>query len=199
MSYNGGEPYASDTFDPPAWPKEFRCRCGMLFPDIIAYQLHNCSLPAAVLIPTMPAPAPKDDKVAFSSGATSSGQAPPLRYVMPEFEAEIAYRFDAGNRKHEKGTNIFAEANWLKAFHARDTAFFQDRMHHARVHFDLEMRGRRDKDPGGNRGAIGWWLSVAAFVERWDPELYNAIVGLTQPPQQRAIPCHCPYCDVDKE
>lgn len=118
------------------------------------------------------------DKIAFSSGATSSVGMPEYHLVPGEIEDLIAMRFAYGNHKHEDGNTVLAEANWLRAYRARDIAFFRDRAAHARKHLKRESRGDYDGAPGGNLGAVGWWLEVAAFINKHDPLFYDAINGL---------------------
>lgn len=65
----------------------------------------------------------------------------------------------------------------MKAFNARDVEFFRDRAAHALEHMLAEMRGEDDDGPGGNLGAVGWWVEVFAYVKKHDPELYGAIQG----------------------
>jgi len=130
----------------------------------------------------------------FTSGATSGELKP--RYNLPTGFGErvTALRFGYGNEKHENGTYVLAEANWLKAFHARDLAFFQDRMNHAREHLRAESQGNFDKGPGGNWGAVGWCVDIMPFVAEYDPEFYRAVVGLAPHPGKREKDCICSRC-----
>lgn len=135
-----------------------------------------------------------DDKVKFASGATSSkGHDAPYQLMTHCAVKRGALRFGAGNVKHENSDTILANANWLKAFHARDLAFFRNRYQHARDHMDNEMQGIRDLDLGGNFGAVVWFLEVMCYVEDNDPAFYDAIIGLKPHPGERGA-CHCPRC-----
>lgn len=120
---------------------------------------------------------PEEEKVSHSSGATSSHFSPFTFYPTYEGVRLTSLRFKEGNRKHENSDPIYSNANWLKAFKARDVAFFRDRAGHAMEHLIDEMRGVDDKDPGGNLGAVGWFQDVMAYVKKNDPFLYGAIQG----------------------
>lgn len=122
-------------------------------------------------------PSPKDVKVAHGSGATSSHFSPFNFYPTYEGMKLTAARFKEGNRKHEDSDPVYGNANWLKAFYAQDVNFFRDRAGHALEHLIAEMRGENDSDPGGNLGAVGWWVDVMAFVQANDPTFYAAIQG----------------------
>ena len=118
-----------------------------------------------------------EDKVTHGSGATSSHFSP-FSFFNPFEGAKLTcQRFMSGNHKHENDDPVYANMNWLKAFHARDVGFFRDRAGHALEHFIAEMHGQDDADPGGNLGAVGWWQEVFACVKRRDPFLYGAIQG----------------------
>lgn len=118
-----------------------------------------------------------ESKVAHGSGATSSHYSP-FNFLNPFEGSQLTcQRFKEGNRKHEDNNPVYSEANWLKAFYARDVAFFRDRAGHALEHLIAEMRGDDDDAPGGNLGAVGWWQEVMAFVKKHDPYLYAAIQG----------------------
>lgn len=135
------------------------------------------------------------DKVTFASGATSSkGHDAPYWLLTWLSVEKTALRFGAGNEKHENSDTVLANANWLKAFHARDLAFFRNRATHAFDHFKAEMQGQHDSDAGGNWGAVGWFLEVISFVEKHDPDFYLAIVGLKPHPGKREQECGCPRC-----
>lgn len=135
------------------------------------------------------------DKVTFASGATSSkGHDAPYWLLTWLSVEKTALRFGAGNEKHENRDTVLANANWLKAFHARDLAFFRNRATHAFDHFKAEMQGQHDSDAGGNWGAVGWFLEVISFVEKHDPLFYEAIVGLKPHPGKREKDCECPRC-----
>lgn len=121
----------------------------------------------------------KQSKFTHASGATSSHQTLLFFHVPFEGIAVIAQRFQYGNEKHEDGTTVYAESNWLRAVEARDVAFFRDRAGHALEHLWAEMRGADDSGPGGNLGAIGWFVAVMAYVRKHDSELYSAIQGKT--------------------
>jgi hypothetical protein len=118
-----------------------------------------------------------EKKVAHSSGAASSHFSP--FYFNPTFEGLklTCLRYKEGNRKYENSGTVWAEANWLKAFKARDVQFFRDRAGHCLEHLIDEMRGKDDLDPGGNLGAIGWFQDAMAFVKKYDPFFYGAIQG----------------------
>lgn len=139
-------------------------------------------------------PADFDDKVKFTSGATSGGTYPPFQLTTGFGAKRTAERFGYGNAKHESGQTVLGEANWLKAFHARDLAFFRDRISHAREHIHAESQGRFDYAPGGNWGAVGWCVDVMPFVEHFDPQFYLAIVGLIPHPGERTEKCPCDRC-----
>lgn len=130
----------------------------------------------------------------FTSGATSGELKPRYNLSTGFGEKVTALRFGYGNEKHENGTRVLAEANWLKAFHARDLAFFQDRMNHARDHLRNESQGIVDRNPGGNWGAIGWCVDIMPFVAQYDPEFYRAVQGTTAHPGPRVKDCSCPRC-----
>lgn len=119
----------------------------------------------------------QEEKIAHASGATSSHRTPNYFLVTGEGERVTAERFDYGNHKHEFGNTVYLEANWLKAFYSRDVAFFRDRAGHVKEHLQAEMRGNDDHGPGGNLGAIGWFVDVMAFVKKNDPIFYGAIQG----------------------
>lgn len=115
--------------------------------------------------------------IASASGATSSHAAPFSFYPTYEGQKLTSLRFEHGNAKHEKNDPVYLNANWLKAFHARDVAFFRERAKHCMEHFIDEMRGKDDMDPGGNLGAMGWFQDVMAYVKVNDPFFYGAIQG----------------------
>lgn len=139
----------------------------------------------------------ENDKVTFTSGATSSkGHDAPYWLLTWLSVEKTAQRFGAGNEKHENSDTVLANANWLKAFHARDLAFFRNRATHAFDHFKAEMQGLHDSDAGGNWGAVGWFLEVISFVEKFDPDFYAAIVGLQPHPGKREDQCRCSRCDA---
>lgn len=119
--------------------------------------------------------------VVHKSGAKSSGNLP--NYFRPPGHSFLmtAERFEHGNQKHEGGNNVYAEMNWLKAFHEKDHAFFIDRGTHAILHLVHEMQGIDDPDPGGNIGGMGWFLEALAYVKVNDPEFYKVIRGLKKP------------------
>lgn len=146
--------------------------------------------------PTMKKATPADfaDKVKFASGATSGGSYPPFNLMTGFGRVRGAERFGYGNAKHEAGQTILADANWLKAFHARDLPFFRDRISHAQEHIFAESQGRFDKNSGGNWGAVAWCCDVMPFVEKFDPEFYLAVVGLTPHPGERKETCPCDRC-----
>jgi hypothetical protein len=121
--------------------------------------------------------AAEEVKVAHKSGATSSHFSPFNFYCTYEGTKLTTARFKAGNTKHENDNPVYSEANWLKAYHAKDIEFFRDRAGHALEHLIDEMRGQDDKDPGGNLGAVGWFVDVMAFVKKNDPAFYEAIQG----------------------
>lgn len=132
----------------------------------------------------------------FASGATS-GELKPLYFLATGYgQKATGLRFGYGNKKHEKSQTVLSEANWLKAFHARDLEFFRDRAAHALDHLGNELRGRFDFSPGGNWGAVGWCQDVFPFVAKFDPAFYNAIVGISPHPGKRAEKCPCDRCDV---
>ena len=135
-----------------------------------------------------------NDKVIFKSGATSGGTHPPYELTTGYGEKVTAERFGYGNRKHENGQTVLADANWLKAFHARDIDFFRDRINHAAEHIRKEQHGQFDPNPGGNWGAVGWCVDVMEFVKRFDRLFYLAIVGLTPHPGERVPCCLCDRC-----
>ncbi len=138
-----------------------------------------------------------NDKVTFTSGATSSaGHDYPYHLMTHCAEKLTALRFGAGNKKHENDDTVLANANWLKAFHSRDLEFFRNRYTHARDHMDAEMQGRFDDDPGGNIGAVGWFIEVLAYVKEYDPDFYSAVVGVKPHPGKREKDCFCPRCKV---
>jgi hypothetical protein len=139
-------------------------------------------------------PADFADKVAYSSGATSGGIHAPYFLMAWEGVPLGALRYEYGNQKHEDGQNVLAEANWLKAFHARDLKFFQDRAAHAIDHIRAEMSGHLDKEPGGNWGAVIWCADVMPFVAKYDPDFYAAVIRLRQHPGKRTVTCTCPRC-----
>lgn len=116
-----------------------------------------------------------------ASGAKSSHYSP-FNFNNP-FEGTklTCARFKVGNAKYEGGTTVYAEANWMKAFNAKDINFFRDRSGHALEHLIAEMHGVEDENPGGNLGAVGWWVEIMAYVKAHDPEFYRTIQG-TQPP-----------------
>lgn len=116
-------------------------------------------------------------KVSHSSGATSSHFSPFSFFNPYEGTKLTDMRFAEGNRKHENDNPVYADANWLKAFNARDVKFFRDRAGHAMEHLIDEMRGKDDEDPGGNLGAVGWFQEVMAFVKKNDPFFYACIQG----------------------
>jgi hypothetical protein len=147
----------------------------------------------------IPSPTPDDsDKFAFKSGATSSRHYDQL-FIMPGESLPLtAARFGYGNAKHENSTPIYSEANWLKAFHARDVEFFRERATHAVHHLWSELRGNDDHDPGGNLGAVGWFVEVFAFVRKHDPDLYAAIQGLMALDSSCSRPCFCPLCESQR-
>jgi hypothetical protein len=119
-----------------------------------------------------------ESNVTHASGATSSHFSPFSFYAPFEGIKLTCLRFLHGNWKHENGNTVYADANWLKAFRARDVQFFRDRAGHALEHLIAEMRGENDPDPGGNLGAVGWWVEVMAFVKKNDPEFYAMIQGI---------------------
>lgn len=143
-----------------------------------------------------PQPADFNDKVKFSSGATSGGKSTPYVFMTWAGVKRTALRFWYGNQKHENGQTVLADANWLKAFHSRDLEFFRDRMAHAIDHIQAEMQGRFETTPGGNWGAVGWCTEVMPFVEENDREFYLAIVGLLPHPGERKESCKCPRCEA---
>lgn len=139
-----------------------------------------------------------DDKVKFASGATSSAGHDAPYWLMTGHARKLgALRFGHGNVEHEHGNTVLAEANWLKAFHSRDLAFFRNRYTHAADHMDDEMHGVKDAAPGGNWGAAVWFIDVIAFVEAHDPEFYAAITGRQKHPGPKVQPCQCPRCLAD--
>jgi hypothetical protein len=111
------------------------------------------------------------------SGATSSYKTSNTFHAPRNYRRYLADRFAIGNVKHENGTTVYAEANWLKALRARDVEFFRNRAVHAENHGHDEMRGIDDPDPGGNIGAELWFWSMMAYVSDVDPEFYQAIRG----------------------
>jgi hypothetical protein len=137
----------------------------------------------------------KDPKVVFKSGATSSaGHDTPYGLMTGYGRKAGALRFGAGNVKHEDGTTVYAEANWLKAYHTRDLEFFRNRAVHASDHLDAEMQGQEDDAPGGNIGGVAWFLDVAGYVKANDPEFWKAIQGIRKHPGPRNEMCTCPRC-----
>ena len=115
--------------------------------------------------------------VVSASGSTSSHFSDFNFHPTYEGARLTALRFKHGNEKHENSGTVYSEANWLKAYHARDVAFFRDRGGHSMEHLIDEMRGVDDPDPGGNLGAIGWYVDVLAFIKKNDPHFYGAIQG----------------------
>lgn len=115
------------------------------------------------------------------SGASSSFISPPYFSMPMEFTTMTAERWGHGSSKHKEEGPVYSEQNWLKAYHAKDYAFFRDRSGHALEHGWNEMRGVEDPDPGGNIGAIGWFWSVMAFIKVNDPEFYKVIQGVKRP------------------
>lgn len=138
-----------------------------------------------------------DNKKTFSSGATSAHGAPPYQLCTWVGFHNTSLRFGYGNVKHEDNTTILAEANWLKAFHARDLEFFQDRFSHAIMHIVQEVQGRFDPAPGGNLGAVGWFVEITSYLAKYDPDFYMAVVGRERHPGTRETPCPCPRCTND--
>lgn len=137
-----------------------------------------------------------NDKVAFEGGATSGGIEAPYFFMTWVGVDLMALRYGYGNQKHEDGTLVLAEANWLKSFHSRDVQFFRDRAAHAIKHIQKEMSGHTDPAPGGNWGAVGWCQDVMPFVAKYDPDFYAAIVGLRKHPGKRLTSCTCPRCEA---
>lgn len=129
---------------------------------------------------------PEMEKVVHASGAGSSHFSPYSFYNPFEGAKLTCQRFRAGNLKYENGTTVYADMNWLKAFTARDVAFFRDRAGHAVEHLIAEMHGNDDDGPGGNLGAVGWWVEVFAFVKANDPAFYAVIQGKCHP-QEKAV------------
>lgn len=121
------------------------------------------------------------------SGATSSYSSAPYFYMPGEGIKLTALRFKHGNDKHEHGDSVYANANWLKAVKGRDWQFFRDRAGHVIDHIWAEMRGEDDPDPGGNLGAIGWWLEAMAYVKKVDPLLYQVIQGKVPPSHLKLV------------
>lgn len=121
------------------------------------------------------------DKFVHSSGATSSHRAAPYFFMTGAGDKLTALRFEAGNEKHEDGTPVYDQANWLRALKTRDWKFFRDRAAHARDHLHDEMRGTIDTAPGGNLGAVGWFVDIAAFVAEKDPEFWQVVQGIRHP------------------
>lgn len=135
-----------------------------------------------------------NEKVKFKSGATSGGVHPQYNLTTGFGEMKTSNRYSYGNVKHEKSQTVLAEANWLKAFHARDLNFFRDRISHAQDHIKAESQGRFDPNPGGNWGAVGWCVDALSFVEAFDYDFYLAVVGVKPHPGKRKGKCPCDRC-----
>lgn len=135
-----------------------------------------------------------DNKKTFSSGATSAHGAHPYRYMAGYGVKAGSLRYGYGNVKHEDGNTVLAEANWLKAFHARDLEFFQDRFEHAKEHIQDESQGKFDLAPGGNMGAVVWCADIMCFTAKFDPDFYMAVVGRVKHPGPHPEGYKCP-CD----
>lgn len=133
--------------------------------------------PAAGIVAPPASISDEDQKVAHKSGANSSHFSPFSFFCPFEGVRLTCQRFLAGNRKYEAGTTVYAEMNWLKALASRDVAFFRDRAGHALEHLLYEMHGTEDSGPGGNLGAVGWWVETFAYVKSRDPFLYACIQG----------------------
>lgn len=139
-----------------------------------------------------------NDKVKFASGATSGGRHPQYNLTTGFGVRRTAERFTYGNLKHENGQTVLADANWLKAFHARDLDFFRDRISHAKDHLHRESQGLFESTLGGNWGAVGWCVDVMPFVQAFDPEFYLAVVGVNPHPGKRKGQCPCDRCKAGK-
>ncbi len=135
-----------------------------------------------------------NDKVKFDSGATSGGKAAPYGFCTWTGFKRTAQRFWYGQQKHANSDTVVANANWLKAFHARDLSFFHDRINHAIEHLQKEMQGNFDPTPGGNWGGVGWAVEVLSYVDEYDHDFYLAVVGLIAHPGERKDACQCPRC-----
>ena len=131
-------------------------------------------------------PLDETGRVAHASGAASSYFSSFSFHNPMEGLRLTCQRFDYGNRKYENNTPIYDEANWLRAFKAKDWQFFRDRAGHALEHLRAEMRGEDDDGPGGNLGAIGWFVEVMAYVKKHDPVFYALIQGKEQQPSYEA-------------
>lgn len=121
-------------------------------------------------------------RITHFSGAHSSHLSPFSFYNPFEGAKLTCERFREGNRKYENGTTVYAKMNWLKAFHAKDVDFFRSRAGHALEHLIAEMHGEDDNGPGGNLGAVGWWVEVMAYVRKHDPGFYAQIQGIDPRP-----------------
>jgi len=111
------------------------------------------------------------------SGAKSSHFSPFVFNSPFEGAKLTCQRFAYGDGKYAPGETVYENLNWMKALKARDVGFFRDRAGHALDHLVKEMRGIDDDGPGGNLGAVGWWVEVFAYVKKHDPQLYGAIQG----------------------
>jgi hypothetical protein len=118
-----------------------------------------------------------EKKVSHASGAQSSHKAPNYFLMTGCGRTPTALRFQYGNTKYEGDNTVYHEANWLKAYNAKDLGFFRDRAAHAVDHIWAEFRGEDDLAPGGNLGAIGWFQDIMSFVKEHDPYFYGAIQG----------------------
>lgn len=119
----------------------------------------------------------ESERVTHTSGALCSHFSP-FNFLCPFEGAKLTcQRFRAGNVKYENDSPVCSDANWMKALKARDVTFFRDRAGHAMEHLVAEMRGEADHNPGGNLGAVGWWVEIMAYVSKADPHLYGAIQG----------------------
>ncbi len=137
-----------------------------------------------------------DDKVTHTSGSQSSHFSEFSFYNPFEGAKLTCQRFKEGNRKYEDSDTVYANMNWLKAFHAKDINFFRDRSGHALEHLIAEMHGDEDEKPGGNLGAVGWWVEIMAYVRKHDPVFYKAIQGVAIADEGSMLNCDRPNCPL---